>query len=257
MWVFKLPRPEKIEPFLNRFSEEVEMTSDVFSWKARYTITIGSIDKREYDIDIGDPSETEILDSPYFKGDKENTRLHIVRRKADANIIKFCNLLAIETEAPTRYVLNSIDFLRNGNREFSEREISYSVGSQVGTPISEADFLDLEKKVSTRTDNLLDIYADLYNRHLNSDNIFERYKLLYLIAGGVANKNISLRTIRNMLHHTELDPSRSPDKCREADKLFGNGVRTIILSNPDHQRVVQDHLPELRKIAQSIINGLR
>ena len=65
------------------------MTSDVFSWKARYTITIGSIDTREHDIDIDDPSETEILDSPYFKGDKENTRRHIVRRKADANIRGF------------------------------------------------------------------------------------------------------------------------------------------------------------------------
>ena len=97
----------------------------------------------------------------------------------------------------------------------------------MGTPISEADFLDLEKKVSTGTNNLPDIYADLYNRHLNSDDIFEKYKLLYLIAGGIANKNISLRTIRNMLHHTELDPHRSPDKCREADNLFGKGVRTL------------------------------
>jgi hypothetical protein len=147
--------------------------------------------------------------------------------------------------------------MEDGVRKFSQREVSIGVGGQIGAPICEADFLSLEKEVLIRSDNLLDSYADLYNRYIKSTDIFEKYKLLYLIANKEAYKDLTLRTIRNMLHHTELDCQRHPDQCREAEKLFGPGVRSIELSNPDHQRVVQDRLPSLRIIAKSIIDGLK
>ncbi len=233
------------------------MWSLMFSWKAKYTITIGSKDQREHDIDIDDPSDQEILSSPFYKGNRENTRRYLVRRKADERIIKFCNRLAVETESPTRYKLNSLDFMEDGVRKFSEREMSIGVRSQIGDPISETDFLSLEQEVSTHVNDLLDSYSDLYNRYLKSSDIFEKYKLLYLIAGKEAYKNLKLRTIRNMLHHMELDAHRHPDQCQKAEELFGTGVRSIQLSNPDHQRVVQDNLPKLRTIAKSIIDGLK
>lgn len=233
------------------------MTDVIFSWKARYTITIGSSDKREYDVDIDDPSENEIIKSPFYKGNKENIRRYIVRRKADANVTKFCNRLAVETESPTSYFKNSLDFLENGVKKFSEREISYGASVQIGASISEADFLSLEEKVSASSDELLDIYSELYNRFLKSRDVFEKYKLLYLIANNEAYKDLALRTIRNMLHHTELDCVHHLDQCRKADELFGSGVRSIQLSNPDHQRKVQEHLPDLRHIAKSIIDGLK
>ncbi len=233
------------------------MTDVVFSWKARYTITIGTSDKRDHDITVDDPNETEILSSPFYKGDKENTRRYLAKRKAEANISRFCNHLAVETGSPTSYSLNSLDFLENGERKFSQREVSIGVSAQIGAPISEADFLSLENEVSVRSDSLLDSYADLYNRYLKSKDVFEKYKLLYLIASKEANKDLALRTIRNMLHHPKLDCSRHPDQCRKAEELFGPGMISIQLSNPDHQRKIQEHLPKLRQIAKSIIDGLK
>lgn len=191
----------------------------MFSWKARYAITIGSLDHREHDIDMDDPTDQEILNSPFYKGDRENTRRYLVKRKADERITKFCNRLAVETESQTSYKLNSLDFMEDGVRKFSQREVSIGVGGQIGAPICEADFLSLEKEVLIRSDNLLDSYADLYNRYIKSTDIFEKYKLLYLIANKEAYKDLTLRTIRNMLHHTELDCQRHPDQCREAEKL--------------------------------------
>jgi hypothetical protein len=233
------------------------MTDVVFSWKARYTITIGTSDRREHDITIDDPTETEIISSPFYKGDKENTRRYIVKRKADANVTRFCNHLAVETESPTSYSLNSLDFLENGERRFSQREVSIGASAQIGAPISDADFLSLEREVSVRSDSLLDSYSDLYNRYLKSKDVFEKYKLLYLIANKDAHKDLALKTIRNMLHHTELNCSHYPDNCKKAEELFGPGTISIQLSNPDHQRKVQEHLPKLRQMAKSIIDGLK
>lgn len=229
----------------------------IVSWKARYTVTIGSVDKREHDINIEDPTDAEILSSPDYKGNRENTRRYIVRRKADEKMIRFCNRLAIETGSPTTYILNSLDFMENGERKFSEREVTLGVGAQIGAPISQTEFLALEKEISTRSDDLLDSYADLYNRFLKSTDIFEKYILLYLIADKKAKKDLALRTIRNMLSHVKLDPKISPDKCNRADELFGKGVRTIDRGNPDHKKIVQDRLPELRKKAKEIIDELK
>jgi hypothetical protein len=229
----------------------------MLSWKAKYTITIGSVDQREHDIDIDDPTDQEISGSPFYKGDRENTRRYLAKRKADERIIKFCDRLAIETESPTCYKLNSLDFMEDGVRKFSQREASIGVGCQIGAPISEADFLSLEQEVSAHVNDLLDSYSELYNKYLKSADIFEKYKLLYLIANKEAYKDLALRTIRNMLHHTELDIHRHPDQCRKAEELFGPGIRSIELSNPDHQKVVRDHLPQLRGIAKSIIDGLK
>lgn len=229
---------------------------DVYSWRARYTITIGSSDKRAHDIDIDDPTEAEILGSIFYKGNNENTRRYIARRNADERINRFVNKLAVETGSPTAFVLNSLDFMKNGERQFSEREVSIGASAQIGAPINEADFLSLEREVSTRSANLFDSYADLYNRFLKSTDIFEKYKLLYLIASNEAYKDLALRTIRNMLHHTELDCVRHPDQCRKADELFGSGIRSIQLSNPEHQKVVHAHLPKLRQTAKSILDGL-
>lgn len=233
------------------------MTDVVFRWKARYTITIGTSDKRDHDITVDDPNETEILSSPFYKGDKENTRRYLAKRKAEANISRFCDHLAVETGSPTSYSLNSLDFLENGERKFSQIEVSIVVSAQIGAPISEADFLSLENEVSVRSNSLLDSYADLYNRHLKSKDVFEKYKLLYLIASKEANKDLALRTIRNMLHHPKLDCSRHPDQCRKAEELFGPGMISIQLSNPDHQRKIQENLPKLRQMAKSIIDGLK
>ena len=218
---------------------------------------IGSSDIREHDIDIEDPTEAEILSSTHYRGNNENTRRYIARRNADERINRFCNKLAVETGSPTTFVLNSLDFMMNGERQFSEREASIGVSVQIGASISEADFLSLEREVSTRSANLFDSYADLYNRFLKSTDIFEKYKLLYLIASNEAYKDLSLRTIRNMLHHTELDCVRHPDQCRKADELFGSGVRSIQLSNPDHQKKVQENLPKLKQLAKSIIDRLK
>ena len=229
----------------------------MFSWKAKYTIKIGSTDQREHDIDIADPFDQEILSSPFYRGDRESTRRYLAKRKAEEKITKFCNRLAVEIESPTSYILNSLDFMEDGVRKFSQREISTQVGGQIGALISEADFLSLEQEVSTHINDPLDAYSEIYNRYLKSTDIFERYKLLYLIANANASRDIALRVIRNMLHHTELNCTRHPDQCSKAEELFGPGVRSIDYSNPDHQRVVQDHLPQLRSIAKSIIDRLR
>jgi hypothetical protein len=119
------------------------------------------------------------------------------------------------------------------------------INYRMGFPISETDLLSLEKEVFTHVDARLD----------SSSDVFNQYKLLYLIveADPKARNDLALRTIRNMLHHTELDCIYHPDQCRKAEELFGSGVRGIDYSNPDHQRVVQDRLPQLGKIARSII----
>jgi hypothetical protein len=121
------------------------------------------------------------------------------------------------------------------------------INYRMGFPISETDF--------THVDARLDSYLELYNMYLKSSDVFNQYKLLYLIveADPKARNDLALRTIRNMLHHTELDCIYHPDQCRKAEELFGSGVRGIDYSNPDHQRVVQDRLPQLGKIARSII----
>jgi hypothetical protein len=162
----------------------------------------------------------EVLSSPFYKGDRKNTRRYIVSCKADAFITRFCNRLAIETESPISFVLNGLDFLENGERKFFERYKSIEMGAQIGAPISEAEFLALEKEVSTRYDDLLDSYSDLYNRYLKSKDVFEKYKLLYLIADKEAKTALVLRTIRNMLHHIALDP-KNTDQCKKAADLFG------------------------------------
>jgi hypothetical protein len=146
--------------------------------------------------------------------------------------------------------------MKNGERQFSERHCSIGASAQIGAPISEAEFLSLERDVSIRSANLFDTYSDLYNRFLKSTDVFEKYKLLYLIASNEAYTDLALRTIRNMLHHVGLDCARHPDQCREAAELFGSGVISIQLSNPEHQRVIYAHLPKLRQIAKSILDGL-
>jgi len=230
--------------------------TDVFGWRARYTISIGSSDTRAHDIDIDDPTEVEILSSAFYRGDRENTRRSIARRNADERINRFCNKLAVETESPTTFILNSLDFMKNGERQFSERHCAIRASAQMGAPISEAEFLSLERDVSIRSANLFDTYSDLYNRFLKSTDVFEKYKLLYLIASNEAYTDLALRTIRNMLHHVELDCARHPDQCRKAAELFGSGAISIQLSNPEHQRVIYTHLPKLRQIAKSILDGL-
>jgi hypothetical protein len=102
-----------------------------FSWKARYSITIGSSEQKEHDIDIDDPTNNEILTSPFFKGDTENTRRYIVRRKADAAITEYCKELTTKTKLPTSYTLNSLDFLENGRRKFSQREVSIGIKANI------------------------------------------------------------------------------------------------------------------------------
>jgi hypothetical protein len=235
-----------------------KMPDAVSSWMARYTITIGTMDKRPYEIDIDDPTEEKIVNSPFYKGDKENTRRYLVRREADVRISRFCDHLSVETNSPTRYELNSLDFMENGIKKFSQREISFGVSAYIGSPISQEEFLVLEKEISSQTkeNELLDRYAMIYNKHLKSNDAFEKFKLLYIIASKDANNDLELRTIRNMLHHEKLDESRK-DKCKKADELFGNGVRSIDLSNSDHQKIVSKHLIRLKEIAKATIDRLK
>lgn len=102
-----------------------------FSWKARYTITIGSSEKRDQDINIDDPTEEEILSSPFYKGDRESTRRYIVRRRADAAIARLCERLENETGSSVRWILNGLDFLEDGERRFTEREITIGLRAQI------------------------------------------------------------------------------------------------------------------------------
>lgn len=227
------------------------------SWNAKYIITIGSRDQkepdmRERDIDIDDPTDREISSSPFFNGDREKTRRNLVKRKADKKIARLCNHIAVKTELPTTYESKGFTEIReDGLRNYI---LFLESGEyRIGFPISETDLLSLEREISIHVDDQLDSYSDIYNMYLKSNDVFNQYKLLYLIADPEAYKDIELRVIRNMLHHTELNCIDHPDQCRKADELFGPGVKSIDYSNPDHQKVVRDNLPKLRKIAKSIM----
>ena len=234
----------------------------MFSWRVRYTINLGHIGEREHDINIDDPSDNEILNSPLHKEDIEATKRNIVRLKADEIITKYCNRISVETDLGISYELKSQDYMEDGVRKYSIVEgIPVGMRGLIGPPLDDAYFSSLDQKISTYSDDL-DYYADLYNWALNSSDIFYKYILLYRIAENEINSDkdkeeyLALRVIRNMLSHQGLEP-KYKKQCIKADELFGFGVRRIHLSNLGHQKVVQDNLPQLMRIARSVINQMQ
>jgi hypothetical protein len=238
----------------------------MFNWKVKFTIKIGSGSLQSQiksDIDIDNPSDQEIFSSPSYKGDRDWTRQYLVRLKADEIVTKICNRYAVKSESATSYEIDSLDFMEDDVKIYS---VVYgdpvTIYVHLSPIMSEADFLSFEQEVSTNVNDIFDRYCYVYNKSLNSEDIFEKYKLLFCIAESEIdadkkkkeNKYIELRAIRNMLSHPRIDDT---SLFKTIEKLFGPGVRSIDLSNPDHKSVVQDHLPSLMRIAKSIIDGLK
>ncbi|MGV8127192.1 MAG: hypothetical protein ACP5PV_08295 [Methanothrix sp.] len=226
----------------------------VMSWKANYTLLN---DKKEipYCFDMADPTEDEIISWPKYTGNQEDTRRELVHFKADIMMKKICDFIAFKTKYIVNYNLEGISLLEDGKEieKIPRRIVLYCDSGEykIGIPMSIDDCLDLAAKL-TASENLF----NLYNVYINSErtnDIFQKYTLLYLIASVEANKDDELRTIRNMLFHIEL--TKKSDFFT-ADNLFGKGVRSIDRNNPYHRRVIQNCLPKLRGLAESIIKDM-
>lgn len=221
--------------------------------KTKYRIIIGNgflTGQLDKEIDIDNPSDQEVLNSPYYKGDMEHTRLYLVKCKADKIMDNFCKYMTFELDNVVNYEIDCIEFVEDGVRKYMCYSTPVIMKTCVKISDNEIDLASIEKNVA---------YFDKPNSDLNlyiksiTANVFERYKLLYLIASEQAKDDITLRTIRNMLHHKELDCNQHPAQCKKAEQLFGPGVRSIDYTNPSHSQIIENHILRLKKMAKSIV----
>lgn len=144
----------------------------VREWKAEIIFKI-VVNEYKLSIIIEDPPQDEIINAPFFKGNVENAREEIVRRKAKEIANQKCGLLAFERKSPVDYKLDNLVELENSMPIRNIREASFTIDSIIGQIMTPEDFSTLDEELSKIRDDLVYRYCYLYNRSLKTKDVAE------------------------------------------------------------------------------------